>query len=108
MTGFDRINREQLASELSRLSALAEQALSGLSDAAICRAMGWDVGTRLIADEGYGPTILSITAIGETSILARSVDIREDWFGRHEYRHRENSWTLACRDWQIYDGPVQP
>lgn len=77
----------------------------GLSDASICRAEGWTVGTRLVGDEGYGPNILKITAVGETMVLARSVAIRQRGV---EYRHGEHAWTLGCRDWQVYDGPVQP
>ena len=66
----------------------------GQSDADLCREMGWSQGQRLIGDEGYGPTTIQITAVGENRILARAI---------HPRPRNENTWTLSCRDWQ----PVQ-
>lgn len=40
------------------------------SDASIARAKGWMVGTRLIGDEGHGPSTIEITAIGRHHVLA--------------------------------------
>lgn len=65
------------------------------SPADICRDRGWTVGTRIVGDEGYGPTVLVITAIGEHHILARPETPDTD-----STRHREQSWALDCRDWQ--------
>ena len=57
-----------------------------------CRRMGWGIGTRIVGDEGYGPTTITITAVGqERSILAKAD-------GRDESR-----WTLEHRDWQLAD-----
>lgn len=61
----------------------------GSTDAETCRLNGWSVGTVLVGDEGYGPTTIRITAIGEESILAARAGSR-----------RESTWTLACREWE--------
>lgn len=60
-----------------------------------CRRNGWDVGTRLVGDEGYGPTVIRVTAIGESHILA----VRESHKGEPEKHPREGLWTLDCREW---------
>ena len=57
-----------------------------------CREQGWGPGTRLVGDEGYGPCVIEITAVGEWSILAKCVDPHRE--------EREGSWTLAHRDWR--------
>lgn len=44
--------------------------IRGANDAQTCSLNGWAVGTLLVGDEGYGPTVLRITAIGEESLLA--------------------------------------
>lgn len=67
---------------------------SRLSAADLCRAKGWGVGTRLVGDEGYGPTVIEITALGEASMLARAV------FSKGKaVNDREHSYTLSCREW---------
>lgn len=60
--------------------------------AAICRARGWGAGTRLVGDEGCGPTVIEITAVGERLVLAREVT--------HKRYSRETTWCLDCRDWR--------
>lgn len=72
---------------------------TNIQPADFCRQNGWDVGQYLVGDEGYGPTVIRITAIGEHSILARAV--RRYGEPRQSI---ETTWTLACRDWQ----PCQP
>lgn len=66
---------------------------AGESDATHARRRGWGVGTRLIGDQGYGPTTITITALGQTRVLARA-----------EGREREKTWTLTARDWQELPG----
>ena len=66
------------------------------SDAEICRGNGWNVGTRLVGDEGYGPTVIEITALGETHLLAKRISHN----GIPEANPYEGSWTLSCRDWK--------
>ena len=56
-----------------------------------CRRMGWGIGTRIVGDEGYGPTIITITAVGQEGILAKA-DGRD-----------EKTWTLKYRDWQLVE-----
>ena len=64
-----------------------------MTDAAICRMKRWSAGTRIVGDEGYGPTEIEITAIGYNSILARVIkDGTPGWY--------ESTWILSCRDWQ--------
>jgi len=60
-----------------------------------CREQGWGPGTRLTGDEGYGPCVIEITAVGERSILAKCVGHRGG-----PGLEREQSWTLAHRDWR--------
>ena len=65
-----------------------------VSAAETCRANGWDVGTRLVGDEGYGPSVIEITAVGERRILAKTVSSPHG-------PAPEGSWTLDCRNWQV-------
>ncbi len=50
----------------------------------------------LEGDEGYGPTRIVLTAVGEDNVLARQVN---------EPRRFENMWTLACRPWVLVGAP---
>lgn len=72
----------------------------GESSADFCRRMGFEVGSHLIGDEGYGPTVIRLTAIGERSILAIEVPNGEG--GGSFY---ESTWTLEMRDWRLVAGP---
>lgn len=66
-----------------------------MSDAQKCRENGWKVGDRLAGDEGYGVTVIELTAIGESGILAKGISHKGepvDW--------GESYWTLWCRDWK--------
>ena len=63
--------------------------------AEVCRDNGWLPGTKLVGDEGYGPTIICITAIGEEQMLAKTMS--------HNGQPRDGyevSWVLYCRDWK--------
>ena len=66
-----------------------------MSAADICRAKGWDVGTRLFGRDRYVEDTIEITAIGDHMVLASRVNEH----GRKI--SRESSWTLAYRDWQV-------
>ena len=57
------------------------------TNADFCRRMGYTVGTRLVGDEGYGPEVIELTAIGERLILAKGAD-------------REGLRMLQFRDWK--------
>lgn len=72
-----------------------------LNPAEVCRRNGWGVGTHLAGDEGYGVTIIRITAVGERSILARPVS--HDGKPVEAHRDYESSWVLWCRDWTEVD-----
>ena len=65
------------------------------SDADFCRRMGFIPGTRLAGNEGYGVTIIQLTAIGERCILAK--EISHAGKTSDEY---ERTWTLSIRDWK--------
>lgn len=67
----------------------------GQPAADICRARGWGPGTRLVGDEGFGPTVIKITAVGESDILARAVSHNGEPTDR-----KEGIWHLGCRDWR--------
>lgn len=60
-----------------------------------CRDNGWGPGTLLAGDEGYGETVIRVTAVGEDSILARAISHRGE-----PTKRRESLWTLSCRDWR--------
>ena len=70
----------------------------GESSAAACRRKKWKVGDRLVGDEGYGPDVIELTAIGECLVLAKCISRRgspvEAWDSG------EHTWTLSCRDWK--------
>lgn len=68
-----------------------------VSDAEKCRQNGWIVGTRLVGDEGYGPTVIELTAIGRNSIMAITISHN----GEPEQYQQERPWTLCCRDWKV-------
>jgi len=64
--------------------------------AEICRLNGWTVGTKLVGNEGYGDSVIEITAIGEEKILAK-------WTTKKGLTYEEST-TLACREWNEVDG----
>lgn len=68
---------------------------SKLPSAEICRRNGWGPGTKLVGDEGYGPTIIEITAVGSEAILARPISQNEV-----PYSDYENIWHLDNREWK--------
>lgn len=69
-----------------------------LNEADTCRANGWGPGTRLVGDEGYGPTVIEITAVGESKILAKSIS-----YNGVDGGGREGTWVLYCRDWTVVE-----
>lgn len=72
--------------------------MSSFDSAGLCRKNGWGPGTRLVGDEGHGPTVIEITAVGERAILAKGLS--------HHGRPMdslENIWTLRLRDWRSVD-----
>lgn len=65
---------------------------AGESTAAYARRKGWQAGTRIVGDEGFGPTTITITAIGRDAVLAIA-----------DGSKYESSWTLKHRDWVEVD-----
>jgi hypothetical protein len=68
----------------------------GKTDAETCRLNGWAVGTRLVGDEGYGPAVIEITAIGRSGIFA----VCHSRNGK-PVREGEHTWTLSAREWRV-------
>lgn len=66
-----------------------------MNDADLCRSRGWGPGTKLVGNEGYRPTVIEITAVGEEVILAKMIS--------HDSRVNpapwEKVWALSCREW---------
>lgn len=67
-----------------------------MTDAETARRNGWKVGTQLAGDEGYGETVIEITAIGEQNVLAKQMSHG----GKRVTTPRENMWTFTCRKWR--------
>lgn len=65
------------------------------NDAERCRKNGWGPGTRLVGNEGYGDTVIEITAVGESAVLAKTIS--HDGKPGHNV---ESAWVLWCRDWE--------
>jgi len=79
-----------MSSQAAPVEGGTRQMSRRMGSVAICQERGWGVGTRLVGDEGYGPSVIEITAIGESHVLAKKI-APELW--------GENLWTLSCRDW---------
>ena len=67
------------------------------TDADYARRRGWVPGTLLAGDEGYGVTVIKITAIGEQKVMAYAVSHKGKATDGATY---EGMWTFAYRDWQ--------
>jgi len=67
----------------------------GTNTAATCRAQGWEAGTLLAGDAGYGETVIEVTAVGQEKILARCVVKRGLWGPWPEML-----WQLSERLWR--------
>lgn len=71
---------------------------NGVAEADYCREHGLLPGTRLVGDEGYGPTVIEITGLGERKILATAISHKGVPIARCE-----TTWTLSRRDWSVVD-----
>lgn len=67
-----------------------------MSAAQMCRDNGWGPGTRLAGDEGYGVTVIEITAVGASAVLA--ITVSHD--GTSYSNPHESTWSLEYRDWR--------
>lgn len=74
-----------------------------MSPADTARTNGWTVGTRLVGDEGYGETMIEITAIGRQNVLAVTVA----GIGYTPDVEFESSWAFSCRNWRVVDALVE-
>ena len=71
--------------------------LKGKTEAETCRLNGWSAGTVLVGDEGFGPEKIRITALGEESILARTIETVKG----EAVERSEGLWTLSLREWSV-------
>jgi hypothetical protein len=62
-----------------------------MNSADLCRQNGWTVGTILEGHEGRWPEQVQITAIGEQSVLVKSLE--GCWSVEH-------LWYVGYRDWK--------
>lgn len=69
---------------------------SGMASADLCRMNNWTPGTKLAGDEGFGVTIIRVTALGEKNILAE----RELSNGKTPAWRYESVQNLHDRDWR--------
>lgn len=58
-----------------------------------CRRKGWAPGTKITGNEGYGPTVEKITAIGEETVLTKTLH-------KDGSCSSEHIWTHTCRKWE--------
>jgi hypothetical protein len=70
------------------------------SSAEKCRRNGWKVGTRLAGDEGYGVTVIEITAVGEREVLAKAISHNGE-----PVVIKEAVWGLNHRKWRKVKSP---
>lgn len=75
-----------------------------MTSAEYCRRNGFDVGTRLVGNEGHGPTIIEITAIGKEMVLAKTISHN----GVLDPNESEGSWVFWCREWSRVSRPTTP
>lgn len=66
-----------------------------MNPAEVARAKGWSEGTRIVGDEGHGPTVIEITEMTRSRLFAKRIS--HD--GEPANSDRDNSWVLYCRDW---------
>lgn len=69
-----------------------------LDPAEICRRNGWGPGTLLAGKDRQGVTVIRITAVGDTCILAREICCAGK--PANDIGGRELNWTLEMRDWR--------
>lgn len=66
-----------------------------MNPADVARAKGWTEGTRIVGDEGYGPTVIEITEVTRSRLFAKRISHN----GVPVPERGDNSWVLRCRDW---------
>ena len=69
-----------------------------MSNTTLCRKRGWKRGTRIVGDEGYGPTVIEITAVGEAHTQGVAKVISHN--GKPSQLQTENLWSLDSRNWR--------
>ena len=63
--------------------------------ALLCERLDWQVGDKLIAEEGVVMAIIQITAIGDSLVLAKTVSVNGNLVNDFE-----REWELSHRKWR--------
>lgn len=92
-----------MSADETREPATAEQMKRGRTERETCDLNGWDVGTRLVGDEGYGPTVIRLTYFTEDGALLAVTESRNG----EPVSDREHFWTLQRREWSVVTPPGQ-
>lgn len=79
---------------------------AGMSDAEICRSMGWEIGTKLTGTirwmQTVSTSVIKITGIGEEKILVKQL-VLDGELNKHPM---EMAFRLGNRDWfEVVDRP---
>lgn len=67
----------------------------GRTERETCDLNGWDVGTRLVGDAGYGPTVIRLTHFTVDGELLAVTESRDG----EPVNEGEQFWTLSSREW---------
>lgn len=70
----------------------------GRTERETCDLNGWGIGTRLVGDEGYGPTVIRLTYFTEKGGLIAVAESRND----QPSNESESFWTLRNREWRVF------
>jgi hypothetical protein len=66
-----------------------------MNPADVARAKGWGEGTRIVGNEGHGPTVIEITEVTRSRLFAKRISHN----GVPVPERGDTSWVLYCRDW---------
>jgi hypothetical protein len=69
-------------------------------EAEAARANGWEPGTVIVGDEGWGLDAIRIDYLGREILVATHIaTIRGDTWA--PCRDSERTWMLSCREWRV-------
>lgn len=83
------------SSPASPATASTKELSRTMNPADVARAKGWEEGTRIVGDEGHGPTVIEITEVTRSRLFAKRISHN----GVPSPARSDNSWVLSCRDW---------
>jgi hypothetical protein len=83
------------SSPAAHTTASTQELSRTMNPADVARAKGWTEGTRIVGDEGHGPTVIEITEVTRSRLFAKRISHN----GVPAPDRRDTSWVLYCRDW---------